>query len=347
MLLTTIPWPAAPDPDERPGGPVFIVGAQRSGTTLLRLILNAHPELAIPAEARFLSPHLNRRMAAEGLQGQELARLVDYLRADLEFRAWDIDHTQVLAELGAATCVRLADLFEALHGSYAASRGKRIWGDKSLFFREVALLHDVFPGARFVHIVRDGRAVFDSWRRFDSTKDNAAAVGLDWSIKTAWVERAFARLPAGLRTTVRYEDLVAEPARQVEALCRFLQLEFVPDMLDYHETADRFVGSRHSDLIFQPVDQENAERWRQRLTQSERRAFETVARRQLRLYGYEVSDAGGVRGWGAALTQLAGGVPRRLQQVWVARRARRRAARTGSASDLVALDPGRRARKKR
>ena len=96
---------------------------------------------------------------------------------------------------------------DGMFSSYAVSEGKSTWGDKSLFFGSIDLLHELFPRARFIHIIRDGRDVFDSWRKMDPTKRHATVMALDWRYKLRSIERSFEKLPASLAKTLRYEDL--------------------------------------------------------------------------------------------------------------------------------------------
>ncbi|OGC95589.1 MAG: hypothetical protein A2W25_00995 [candidate division Zixibacteria bacterium RBG_16_53_22] len=318
--------------------PIFIVGTQRSGSTLLRLILNAHPEIAIPEEARFLTPLLNKNNIKKPIEGQALSRLVNYLRANEQFRLWNFDAAPFLNELAVKSSVMLAEVINAMFSSFAQSEGKSLWGDKSLFFGSVQLLHELFPGARFIHIVRDGRDVFDSWRKMDASKNHPTAMALDWHYKLRSIERALAKLPSDRALTLRYEDLVASPDTVVRSICRFLGIAFEPAMLEFHKTSGKYIGEHHSRLIFGAIDPSNTAKWRKHLSSDDVRLYELMAANHLRHYGYELSGTStSMRQILLAVGDLLVGLPQRAWQIGRARLAYRRALVRGEATKTISV----------
>lgn len=311
--------------------PFFILGAQRSGTTLLRLLLNAHPEVAIPEEGTFLMPLLRRRNCSRVFHGKRLQRILDYLESHPQLQLWAIDAPAALAPLRAAGQADLRSIICSLYEAYAAHHGKPSWGDKTpSFFRKGPVLHCLFPKARFIHLVRDGRDVFSSWRKYDPTKDLPAAAALDWTIKVRSVERFFAHLPQDLCHTVRYEDLVQDTECALRSICAFLGLDYLPSMLAFHKTSGAFIGKHHSDKIFRAVDPGSAAAWRARLTANEARIYTTVAQTTLRRYSYPVADmTPSLAGPLLVLPRLIVELPRRTWQVWRAAARNRLALATG------------------
>lgn len=318
--------------------PVFIVGVQRSGTTLLRMLLNAHSEIAIPEEARFLMPLLAQRHLAAGFQGEDYRKLVSFLRASEEYRLWNYDSGPFFADLEARNRIELVELMNVLYGSFVSAEGKRYWGDKSLFFRRIDMLARMFPQGSFIHIVRDGRDVFDSWRKMDATKDCAPAAALDWRLKLRFIERAFARLPTDRTLTVRFEDLLANPEAVARSTCEFLGVDYEVGMLDFHKKSRRYVGDHHSQLIFKPIESGNQSKWRNILGHAEKVAFDLVAGQQLDRYGYGRCDAACSLGdrIDVLLRLGKGGLQRALD---VARDAleRRKALSTGTAPNSIKI----------
>lgn len=271
----------------RPQFPFFIVGAQRSGTTLLRLLLNAHSQIAVPEEARFLTPLLTAEHAATDFRRPQLQKIARYLELSEEFELWNFDHSEVVARIRDRDRMSLAELVAALYAAFAASERKAHWGDKSLFIQQIDLLAEIFPTAAFIHIVRDGRDVFDSWRQLDPSRDCAPVTALDWKLKLALVSRAFAKLDPHRVLTVRYEDLIADPEAVGRAVCAFLRIPYEPAMLDYHKSSDRYIGAHHSRLIFSKIDAQNQAKWKERLKPREVLAYDLVAGGELRQFGYE------------------------------------------------------------
>lgn len=318
------------------GFPFFIVGAQRSGTTLLRMILNAHSRIAVPEEARFLMPLLTRRHLQGGLDSAALGRLADYLAASKEYANWNYASAAFLEAIRVQGHLDLAEFVRMLYTSYAASEGKPYWGDKSLFFQRIGLLHRLFPQAAFIHIVRDGRDVFDSWRKMDAAKNCAPAGALDWRLKLGLIERAFRRLPAELTMTVRYEDLLAEPRAAAEQVCRFLGVEFEPGMLRFHEASGQYVGGHHSQLIFKPIETTNGAKWPRNLSRREMLAFDLIAGPWLERFGYGRSGQTCTLLDRAALgAELLRGASARALGMAADALERRRALREGRATETI------------
>lgn len=318
--------------------PVFIVGAQRSGTTLLRMLLNAHSQIAIPEEARFLMPLLEQRHLNDGFHGEEYGKLVSFLRASEEYRLWNYDSEPFLADLESRSGIDLAELMDKLYGSFVESEGKRYWGDKSLFFRRIDILARMFPQGSFIHIVRDGRDVFDSWRKMDASKDCAPAAALDWRLKLSLVERAFARLPADRTLTIRFEDLLADPEQVARTACAFLGVDYEEAMLDFHKKSHRYVGDHHSQLIFKPIESGNQSKWRNNLSHAEKVAFDLIAGRQLERYGYgRSSESCSLADRIRVLAGLGGGGVRRGREVIRDAFERRKALRTGTAPSSIKI----------
>lgn len=310
--------------------PIFIMGTQRSGTTLLRLILNAHSKIAIPEEARFLTPLLKKKYLKKNLTGDSLHRLVSYLSSNEQFKLWNYDSRPFLLELARKSEISLHELISTMFSSYCSAEGKTIWGDKSLFFSAIDILVSLFPEARFIHIIRDGRDVFDSWRKMDPTKNNSAVIALDWSYKLHRIENSLKRIPSTHQMVIRYEDLISEPERITKAVCAFIGVEHEVSMLDFYKTSHHYIGDHHSNLIFNAIDNANRAKWHKNLTPGEIKAFTLLARHYLVKHDYEIPDENlSLFDIAKILKSLAIGIPKRIGQVVYAHRAYERALKSG------------------
>lgn len=318
--------------------PVFIVGAQRSGTTLLRMLLNAHSQIAIPEEARFLMPMLAQPHLDHGFHGADYSRLIAFMRASEEFHLWNYDSGSFFAGLESRSGIGLAEFMDALYMSFAQSEGKPYWGDKSLFFRRIGILAQAFPQSSFIHIVRDGRDVFDSWRKMDESKNCAPAAALDWRLKLNLIERAFDRMTPERSLTIRFEDLLLDPEREARAVCAFLGVDYEAGMLAFHEKSRRYVGDHHSKLIFKPIDADNKAKWHANLAHREKVAFDLVAGRQLDRYGYGRSgEAGSLADRADVFIDLVGGGLHRAREIINDAAERRKALMTGTAPRSIKI----------
>jgi Sulfotransferase family len=226
---------------------LFVVGCPRSGTTLLRRLLDAHPELAVVDETRWIDHwHAWRGVSPGGVTRE----LVDRLLAHPRFGGLGLTGDDVLSLLDDGP-VSYPAFVSKLFDLYGLRRGKELVGDKTpRYCRSISLLHRLFPRARFVHLIRDGRSTALSvvnWRKaeklattFETWKEHpvgTAALWWEWQVRLA--REAGAELGPSLYHETRYESLVADPAGELQPLCDFLELPFDEAMLRYHEGRTR------------------------------------------------------------------------------------------------------------
>src|SRR3712207_3477223 len=196
---------------------------------MLRLILDRGPDAAIPPESMFLTDLdlAGARARMDDEHGrQELMRRV---WGHPKVRLWQLPGgpPRVPDDLGRDDALRY--VLEAPFRAYAAKFGKRRWGDKTPHYvHHVGRLLEIWPAARFVVLVRDGRDVALSLRRVPFGPNNAWAAG-QWWARGIRAGRLAERDHPGSVTTVRYEDLVREPAVHVARVCRFLGLRYADE----------------------------------------------------------------------------------------------------------------------
>lgn len=209
--MTADPGPTGRRSVEEPGGPpVFVVGCQRSGTTLVRLLLDSHPRLSCGPETRFLESM--RRVVHEDWEALE--------RFGFSREEW---------------LARMAGMFAGVHADYAARRGRARWVDKTpRYALQLDFVLALFPDAQVVHVLRDARDVVVSHRkRFGYVPALKAAV--KWPRYVRAVRAAQEWLPQNQFHEVRYEDLVFDQEATVRRLTDFLGEEFDPAMLRIDE----------------------------------------------------------------------------------------------------------------
>lgn len=273
--------------------PVLILGCPRSGTTLLRVMLNAHPRIAVPPETRFLIPAYVRRGRFGDLRKPRgRRRLVRFVvdRPTSRFGRLGLEAEAARAAMTAAPPT-LGSVLAAGFAGYAARFGKARWGDKRPFYYSfVDELDRLFPRAQFVHVVRDGRACVASLKRppFDYSSERAMVT---WLNAVTSCRQAARRLGPGRYHELRYEDLVAEPEKELRRLCDFLGEEYDPAMTAPEEVVDAVVpaGFQQHGQIKAGVNAGSVEKWRSELSTAEVTVLEAAAGRALRSYGYVVT----------------------------------------------------------
>lgn len=275
--------------------PIFVVGCPRSGTTMLSLMIHAHPRMAMPPESRFLLRSWRNRKKFGDLSSpeQRMALAKACVRTGSKVRDLGLDPQEVLEAILAAPPT-YGSAYGTIFKMFADRHGKARWGDKRpAYYQEVDLLLRLFPDAQIVHIVRDGRANVASlkkmpWWPYDSIGSMAA-----WSQAEYCSRRNAKRLPADVFHVVRYESLVANPEPVLRDLCRFLEEDFHPSMLEPSEVRDIVPEKKvwHGNLK-QSVNTDRVESWRKGLEPWELGLMETVLRRKLKRWDYPLSGAG-------------------------------------------------------
>ncbi len=271
----------------------FIIGAQRSGTTLLRLMLNSHTQIAIPEEGTYWMPLLRqyRKDPHQLFTQNNFNKHIEYIWANSQFKLWDISSGEFRSKVNIVTCPDIYTLMNTIYTLYSEKHKKTMWGDKTpSFFRMVPELSFLFPHARFIHIIRDGRDLYLSWRKMDSTKGNIAVGGLEWMYKVQHAQKDLINFANSRHLQIKYEDLAANPANNLIDICHFLQIDFEPSMLEFYKNSHNFIGNHHSKLIFQPLSTISVNKWKTKLSPSEVIIFENIARKCLIENKYQLSS---------------------------------------------------------
>jgi len=265
------------------GPPFFIVGSARSGTTLLRLMLNAHEKVAVPPESRFIVE------LWDGHEEVDIERLLKNLAAHKRFQAWDLPIDAVRHELEAARGkVKFATVMEAAFGAYARVNGKPRWGDKTpRYVEHIPFIAGLWPESKFIHLIRDGRNVALSYGNVPFGPKNVAQAAKLWADRVAMGCRDGRALATGHYIEIRYEDLVDDASGEAKDLCEFLELDFDPGMLDYTERARDAVLTRASQFNPHLTEKPNKTRsWETEMPDKQVEVFETVAADVLNELGY-------------------------------------------------------------
>ncbi len=224
----------------QPGLPApFIVGVGRSGTTLIRLMLDAHPDMAIPPETHFIPQMIESFGAIRVTPERVLEAMVTAQQSGWEESG--VDSEAFLEELRGIRHLNAPDSLRAFFNLYAERHGKARYGEKTpRYVQSIDGIAQALPEARFIHMIRDGRDVALSTNKRLVELRNAKPVPIAKMAKR-WRGRIIAaRRSAGNSERymeVRYEDLVLDTEPVLRRVCEFIELPWDPVMLRYHETA--------------------------------------------------------------------------------------------------------------
>lgn len=241
--------------------PVFLVGAERSGTTLLRLMLDHHPQIAFNSEFEYAVDYFPNNKVPS------LQEYYEYLETNRIFQSSDfsIDKSLNYTQLINSFLVQKRD-----------RAGKSLVG--ATVHHHFDRLLQIWPDARFIHILRDGRDV------------SRSCMGMNWAGNVwtgieRWIEAE--QLWSEVKKTispdryieVRYETLIAEPVKTLTHLCNFLSMEYNPAMLSYPETTT--YNLPNAKLLWQ---------WKRKLSEREIQLIEAKIDNMLVERGYELSE---------------------------------------------------------
>ena len=230
---------------------VFIVGCPRSGTTLLQRMVDAHPQIAITKESqwfdkRWITEWFEERkgLTAEGTVTSELiSRMLEHPK----FTRLKISREQFVTLAPKGQRVEFASFVTSIFDLYGKAKGKALVGNKTpAYVRKLDLLNTLWPKARFVHLIRDGRDVCLSvvkWSKgpimkksFVTAKDDGVStIGLWWESHIRLGREAGNRFGPELYYEMRYEALITRPEEECSGLCAFLGLPYDDAMLRFHE----------------------------------------------------------------------------------------------------------------
>ena len=276
---------------------VFIVGCPRSGTTLLKRMVNAHSKIAMPPEESHWIPRMyHKRKLTPG--GLVTPMLISRLMALPRFLALGISHDELLKLAGNGQPVSYSTFVSGIFDLYASAQGKELVGDKTPdHVRWLDTLHALWPKARVVHLIRDGRDVclsIANWPKahgknpgtFPTWKDDpVSTTALWWELNVRLGRQFGSSLGPELYCELRYESLVSNPDGECAALCSFLGLPYEDAMLRFHEGKTQTDPGLSSKEAWLPVTP-GLRDWKSQMPGEDIERFEAAAGELLDELGY-------------------------------------------------------------
>lgn len=274
--------------------PIFIIGEQRSGSNLLRLMLSQagiaapHPphilKRMLPLEASYgvLSQDANWRQLTE-----DICTLVDRNPVPWS-EVCPLDRDEVMERCQARSTIAI---FGAIMDLYAEAQGAAIWACKSMQYSEfVDDLEDHFTDPLYIYLYRDGRDVALSFQRAVVGEKHPYFTAKRWAKLQDSAAAVQERVGAERCFSLCYERLTHEPEPVLRALCDFIGIPFQLRMLEFHRSSEATSTSQRSQLwqnVGRPLIQNNTQKFLTGLTQAQIEICESVAGPQLDRLGYE------------------------------------------------------------
>ncbi len=276
--------------------PIFIIGTERSGTNLLRLILNAHSHIAVPHP-----PHIMKNFfVLEPLYG-DLSRDANFkklirdvvIMVKLHPYPWEVklDTEKIFRMVRERNLINICF---AIYDQYLSSTRKERWGCKSTFMiYHIALIRHYYPSAKFIYMVRDGRdvavsarhTIFNHYHIYDIAQlwRKEQQIGIHWLSKMS-KDNLF---------LLKYEGLISNHQENIKSLCAFLNEPYEEKMLEFFKTPEAQKSSRLSaawENTSKPILKNNRDKFKNALSKKEIDLFEAVAGQELDYFSYVLTN---------------------------------------------------------
>lgn len=279
--------------------PVFFVLARpRTGSSLLRMLLDAHPHIQIPIE----SPVILDLYPKYGLITKWDEALFHSFYQDLfklrRFSEWKIDKDNLKKDLlNCPENIRFQSLCKIVHLNYVSAFPKQkihLIGDKnpqySLFPEE---LMKIFPDARFVHLTRDYRDHYLSMKRADFNQSRLSLIVYNWK-ESAKKIRKFKKRNAHSVYTLKYEDLVTNPEMELKKVMDFLNMEYHPDALQHHNQKEKLENiyseeslKKYFGSLLKPITADKVNEWKTQMSDKDIELADGIVGKYAEREGYE------------------------------------------------------------
>jgi len=285
--------------------PIFIIGNPRSGTSMFRLMLTSHQNLAIAPESGFMLWWKNKY--SDWSDKDNTSRLDEFI-SDLftsrRFEYWELNESEVKSFIQKKQPDSYSELIALVYMFWAKKIDKEgaIWGDKNNYYlNHISELIELYPDARFIHIIRDGRDVATSYMKLSEIKnkvhlapnlpDEINVIAKEWSSNISTILSSLSKLDDNQYTEIRYEDLISDPEKELQRICDFLNLVFDNDMLEFneynrkHELEPKDYMSWKAET-YKKLNSKAVGRWKSILTAEQIEIFETIAKEPLNRFNY-------------------------------------------------------------
>lgn len=261
----------------------FIVGRPRTGSTLLRTMFDAHPNVVIPPEWPMLLLLHKQFKYVKVWDAYQLQKFYDALFQQLRIKYWDIRswpeidlsalHSRIMLCEGVRSMETLLKVVYLSYNSFFEKDQIFIFGDKNpAISTHTALLAKMFPSAKFIHLVRDYRDNISSLLNVDFEMPNIPLLAYRWSYLYKNIEKVVTHFPDRF-FTLRYEDFVANPKEQFITLCNFLQIPENEEIVNFYQRKSEIENSYPEHVIKQyfsslmhPVDSSKVGVYKVKLT---------------------------------------------------------------------------------
>jgi Sulfotransferase family len=274
--------------------PVFMIGTQRSGSNLLRLMLNQLRQIASPHPPHILermlplidcygdlniSNHFNQLV-------EDVCKLINL--NPVEWEGVKFNHQEIVSRCKEKS---LMSVYEAVHDIYAENQGAETWCCKSLAnINYVDEIEAYFNKPLYIYLYRDGRDVALSFQKAVVGEKHIYNIASEWAETQALAIKLKKCIEPSRFFSISYEQLTMQPVVTARALCNFLSVKYTDDMLAFYQSNEARNAANSSELwgnVGNPVIKNNTNKFLSEMNERNIEIFESVAGRELDQLGYE------------------------------------------------------------
>ncbi|MCR9289855.1 MAG: sulfotransferase [Bacteroidetes bacterium] len=283
----------------------FIIGNPRSGTTLLRLMLNAHPEIVAPPECGFLHWWYQKYKNwndKDALSVSTISSFIDDLLGSKKIETWNLPRDGIIQYILNKQPDTYADLGALVYKYWAEKKHKSpsILMDKNNYYiRHLEDLIQIWPNAKFIFLVRDGRDVACSYKAIKKLDTNSPYkpnlpesiddIANEWSHNNKNVISFLESKQNNDYHIIRYEDLLRNPIEALSSLLSIFHIPFSEEMLDFYKYNDEpNLTIDWKKKTLEKVDGDNVGKFKKILTNQEIIDFQNIASQVLLRFNYEL-----------------------------------------------------------
>lgn len=281
--------------------PFFVLGNPRSGTSLLRIMLNCNQALVVPPECGFIFWWYKKYEKWFYSKSNVELFLKDFSESK-KIETWHLDYGALSEFIDDNKPVDYAGLCACIYIFYGIKSGKEVktWGDKNNYYvLHTAEIVQLFPKAKIIHLIRDGRDVACSYKEIETLNTHSKykpVLSSDLSaIANEWVDNNLTISALGTTQeyfSIKYENLILQTEETLTKLCDFLSVPFDTNMLRYFDINKALQLEPNETMdwkmkTLQAPDPTNIGRYKNILSPEEIAIFNKVAIDVLKTYQYE------------------------------------------------------------
>jgi hypothetical protein len=288
--------------------PFFILANPRSGSSLLRIICESHPNITVPPESGFLEWWYQKYCNWSLDDSKNPEKIEDFYRdfiTSKKIETYNFNSLIFKRLIKEKEPKNYSELCSLIYITYGIQNNKKIkcWGDKNNYYiHKTKLLKELYPNAKFIHLVRDGRDVATSYKAIKNIKtnsqyapklsDNIQEIAQEWNDNNIKITKFLKTILNDNVLFLKYEDIVSNLEQACNKISRFLNVPFHNDMLEYYKLNKKRQIEPKETLdwktkTLEKPDDSNIGKYKTILSPKEIKQFNTIAKQSLRAFNYE------------------------------------------------------------